>query len=769
MPRFSRLHQNRMTHMLHINNRILPSGKDTSKIGASLIDPLQSAIKIVRCQLPIVSAFLLCSLVLALLYLFITSPKFTAEAEMVIDTRKIQVLQQQSVLGNIEIDSAGAQTQVGILNSKNVSLAVIRKLHLTEDPEFVGSGKSSRFIFGQGEILTDHQKEDRALDYFERQRRVSRQGMTYLIDLSFESLDPNKSAQIVNAIMKAYYEDQMASKDETARRASDWLLARANELRAQALATERAVIEFKEKNNIVDTGGAGPGNAQGRLLNEQQLSEVNSQLILASADAAQAKARLERIRVVMSQDVPDASVADSLKSEVIIKLRGQYLELAQREAIISQKYGAAHLAAVNLRTQMQEIRRSVTDEMRKIAESYLSDYEIAAMREASLRKSLDNVVSESGVSNQAQLQLHQLKSSADAARTFADNFLQRYMEAVQQHDSMPISEARTVSPATPPSIKSSPKLLTTLALFLFGGSLLGFAVAYFREMSESVFRTPDQVEDVLHVNCLTSVPAVNAASPKAEIKSGDESESVRDHTLAGVNQKFLRHVVDARFSRYAEAIRAIKIAADISGTVKSHKVIGVTSTLPNEGKSSIASNLAHLIADAGGSVILVDADLRRPSLTRRFAPHAPGLIEVIRGNLSLDSAIITIVPSSKLHFLPAGPTSRLPHTNEILASASMKELLDKLRAEFDYVIVDLSPVAPIADVRTTGHVIDTYVYVVEWGKTNVEAIKRGFTETQGVYDRLLGVVLNKVDMKAQSRYSGGYSYRKSFEKYGYED
>ncbi|VTZ28014.1 Exopolysaccharide biosynthesis protein (fragment) [Methylocella tundrae] len=464
---------------------------------------------------------------------------------------------------------------------------------------------------------------------------------------------------------------------------------------------------------------------------------------------------------MMSQDIPDASITDALKSEVIIKLRQQYLELAQKEAIFSQRYGANHLATVNLRTQMQEIRHSIADEMRKIAEGYKSDYEIAKTREQSLRDSMASAVTQSQTSGQAQVQLRELTSSADAARTLYDSFLQRYMEAVQQKDAVPISETRLISPAYPPMKKSSPKTLITLLLALAGGGVLSFGFAYLREASDGVFRTSDQIEDVLRVNCLAMAPALKFSSPRGDSAGGD------DKTLAGL--EFLRNVVDAPFGRYAEAVRSVKIAADLNGALKSHKVIGLTSTLPNEGKSTLAANLAHLIADAGGNVILVDADLRSPSLSRWLTPDAPGLIDVVIGNISIDAAVATL-PSTRLHFLAAGATAKLPHTNEILASAAMKSLIDGLRAKYDYIIVDLSPVAPIVDVRTTGHIIDTYVYVIEWGKTKVDVVERGLSEAQGVYDRLLGVVLNKVDMGAQSRYEryhGNHYYRKYYSKYGY--
>lgn len=515
--------------MLQINKRAPHSGHDSPKPTAPLIDAFNSSIKIVRRQLPFVAVIILCCLALAVLYLFNTPPKFTATGAMVIDTRKVQILQQQSVLGDIQIDASTVQTQVEVLKSENISLAVIRKLHLDADPEFVGPSTGlmsaamkfvTGFFSGPASPPSQYELEQQTLTAFDNARTVTRQGLTYVIEVGFTSLSAEKSARVVNTLVEAYVNDQLDAKYQAARRAGVWLLDRIQELRTQATAAERAVVDFKQKNNIVDTGSPGVGNAGGRLINEQQLSEVSSQLILASAATAEAKARLDRINAVMTQDVPDASVADALKSEVIIKLRGQYLDLAQREAIFSQRYGASHLATVNLRTQMQEVRRSINDEMRKIAESYKSDYEISRTRELSLKNSLANVVTESQNSGQAQVELHELKSNAETARSLYDNFLQRYMEAVQQQDAIPISETRMISPATPPLRKSSPKTLLTLLIALGGGGALSFAFAYLREASDGVLRTTDQVEDILHVSCLGMAPALKIASTPTNGRTG---------------------------------------------------------------------------------------------------------------------------------------------------------------------------------------------------------------------------------------------------------
>lgn len=752
--------------MLQINKASPNSSDDSYQPEKALVQSFHNILAIMNRQRPIIAVVLVCALVLGLLYYFITPPVYTASGTMVIDKRKVQLFEKEKVLGDMEVDTATVQTEVEVLQSDNISLGVIRKLRLTDDPEFVGGPKGliSRikdFITGPGDPPTPFEKESIALDKFGAGRTVGRQGLTYVINIGFTSKDPDKAARIVNALGEAYIDDQLNSKYQATRRATQWLQERLAELRTQAMAAEKAVVDFKSTHNIVDTGG-------GRLISDQQLTEVNSQLILARAATAEAKARLDRINAVMAQDLTDASVSDALKSEVIIKLRGQYLELAQREAFWGNKYGTNHLAAINLRAQMEELRRSIKDEMRKIAESYKSDYEIALTRQRSLENSLANVVTEAHSTGQAQIQLRELESAAETSRALYDSFLQRYMEAVQQQ-SVPISEARMISPAMRPLVKSAPKLSIVLMLSVAGGAILAFGVAYVREISDGTLRTTRQVEERLRVTCLAMAPILKAPAVRNDPGAGETSEG--GEGPAPPSPDWLRYAVDSPFSRFAEAIRSVKIAADLSGVLKSHRVIGVTSTLPNEGKSTIAANLAYLISDAGGSVVLVDADLRSPSLSRTYASKAPGLVGAVLGNLPLENAVLPL-PYTNLRFLPAGCTERLPHTNEILASAALKNCIEALRSKYDYVIIDLSPVAPIVDVRATGHVIDSYVYVVEWGKTKADVIERGLAEAGNVASRLLGIVLNKVDSSVQSRYEpyhGKKYHQKYYAKYGYTE
>ena len=208
-------------------------------------------------------------------------------------------------------------------------------------------------------------------------------------------------------------------------------------------------------------------------------------------------------------------------------------------------------------------------------------------------------------------------------------------------------------------------------------------------------------------------------------------------------------------SRYTEAIRSIKLANDLSGAVKNNRVVGFTSSLPNEGKSTIAFSLAQLMSQVGARIILVDCDLRNPSLTREFAPHAKvGLIDVMGGKVSLEEAIWTD-SSTKLSFLPVISISkfRVAYSSEVLGSDPLRKLFEQLRESYDYVVVDLPPLAPIVDVRAGTHLVDSFVFVIEWGRTKTDVVQHSLKHAQGVYDNLLGVVLNKVDMNIFGRYA----------------
>src|SRR5712672_2614398 len=714
------------------------------------------------------------ALAMSAIYLRITPPVYTAEVKVLFGNPKAQFVQQQSVLAaDSPVDSSQLESQIQILKSKAIATSVINQLKLADDLEFKEPGRSWRSSIrewlGGPHLARPVDPMDRLVNDFDRRLSAIRLGFSTVIEISFSAGSAERAAEIANAIANAYVTDQLNAKLDANRTATSWLQDRLKELGQQALTAERAVNAFKSQNNIVAAGG--------KLMDDERVSDLNVRLVAVRAQTSEALARLNRLETVLASNSADsvsigsldASGSDALSNPIIVNLRQQYLENARREVEYSGRLGKDHLAVVNLRTQMRGIRTSILDEVRRLAETGRSDYEVAKQRQEEIEKQLALAVSQSRTTNSAEPAMRELETSAKGYRNLYETFLQRYMGSVQQ-ESFPISEARVISPATPPLNKSKPKTGMILALGIFGGIALGTALGFLRDIMDRVFRTSAQVEATLNLSCLSMVPLLKDSKQKKPppLAAVQGERELAQRTLSRSSGMYWAATA-MPLSRFAESIRSIKLAIDLNPTKTSNKIVGITSALPNEGKSTIAASLAQLIAHAGKRVIVVDCDLRNPSLSANLAPNATvGIIDVLSGARSLEEAIWRD-PRTNLAFLPSAKKTPLFHTSEILSSEQTGKLFDKLRASYDYVIVDLPPLAPIVDVRATTPLIDCFILVVEWGRTRTDVVQHALHTAPNVYEALIGTVLNKTDMRAMKRYDNylnDYYNNEHYTRYG---
>jgi polysaccharide biosynthesis transport protein len=714
---------------------------------------------------------LLLSLALGGLYLFKTPPTYTASATILIEPRK--GLLQQTLGGDPPTDVAWIESQIGVLKSQNVASYVVKQLRLVEDPQFIrsGDGLIDQLLAGLDQLLArldqllarlgwqaepkteaDHVGETIAA--FMKQLDVRRIGTSYLMRIDFRSRNREQAVKIVNTMIDAYILDQLNAKYQANRRTGDWLQERLQTLREQAAASERAVIEFKAKNNIVA--------ASGTLMNEKQLSEMSGRLATARANTTDVQVRLERIEAVRrayQEDKPgsaaDETVSEAMSSGIINKLRDRYLDLVNREADWSARYGKNHTAVVNLRNQIRDMRRSIFDELGRIQEQFKSEYEIAKKRQDELEKALVTLVSQSTETNQAQVALFSLEAAAQSYRKIYDNFLQQHTVSIQQQ-TFPVTEARQTSAGS--AIKTAPKPLQVCIVAIFAGGMLGVGLGAFREIRDRGFRTREQVRTVLATECLALVPLLPDDRRKRFLSSRQslamepigKAQLAVAHRALSCGPKSMRTIVDSPSSAYAEAVRSIKLTVDLNSQDKFTKVIGLTSCLPSEGKSSLAAAMASLIAQGGARVVLVDCDVRNPSLSRALAPKASsGFLDVVAGKVGFEDAVWND-STTNMAFLPAGRW--VPNASEILASDKAKLLFETLQIKYDYVIVDLAPLVAGVGVRATSRLIDSYVLVIEWGATKIDEVQYALRHAPGVQENIVGAVLNKVNMAAMSRY-----------------
>jgi succinoglycan biosynthesis transport protein ExoP len=724
---------------------------------------VEFAVGFLRRQYAVIVFTAVLGLAASVVYLKITPPTYTGQVKVLFGTPK--AVQQQSLLTEAPLDNVQLETQIQILTSKAIATTVIDQLKLADDPDFKSPSLSFRPILNRvrgwfggtsspapAQVGEQNLSKEALVEAFDSRLSAARLGISTVIEIKFNASSPERASDIANAVANAYVTDQLSAKFEANRTATSWLQDRLKELGQQALTAERAVNAFKSQNNIVAAGG--------KMMDEQQVTELNSRLVVARAQTADALARLNQLEAILKSNSAssdsigtlDASGSDALNNPIINNLRQQYLEYARREAEYSGRLGKNHLAVVNLRTRMAGIRTSILDEVRRLAGTSRSDYDVAKQRQEEVEKQLSQAVSLARTTNSAELTGRDLENSAKGYRALYESFLQRYMGSVQQA-SFPSSEARIISPATPPQTKSKPKSVLVLALGIFGGIALGAALGFLRDVTDRVFRTSAQIETILNLPCLSLVPLLTDSEPKKP-PSRTTSEVEEE-----ISQRFLSRTTGIYWaatamplSRFAESIRSIKLAIDLNPTKTSNKVVGITSALPNEGKSTIAASLAQLIAHAGKRVIIVDCDLRNPSLSANLAPFATtGIIDVLSGARTLEQTIWKD-PKTNLTVLPAAKRARLLHTSEILSSEETRILFDRLRAIYDYVIVDLPPLAPIVDVRATTPLMDCFVLVVEWGRTKIDVIQHALHTAPNVYENLIGSVLNKTDMSAMKRY-----------------
>lgn len=707
-------------------------------------------VAILRRQWAVVAIALAGALVLGAVYLVTAVPRYTATTRVLIDRGNSEVVQQLSTIGGVLDDEASVLSQVEVLKSDAIGLSTVDRMKLQDNSEFMSSGgsllapvigvvKSVLSAIGvQSGVSNDfldpaEAKRRAALSILSSGLSVQRVGRAYVLEISFTTTSPVLAASVAAGVAESYLNDKLDAKYEATRRAGEWLQDRIEELRQQSLASDLAVQKFRAAHGLVSTGRG--------LVSDQQLTELNSALIVARADTARAQARYDRIQEILASGKTDAIVTDALDSSVINTLREKYLNASKLEADISKRLGPDHIQAVRLRQEMSEYNRLMFDELRRIAESYQSELEVARSRERNITEGVANATDVSVAASETQVQLRELERSAETYRNLYQTFLQRYQEAVQQQ-SFPVTEARIITRATPPLFPSSPRKALVLAASVLLGLVVGGAVGAFREFRDRFFRTGDQVRDILGVEYLGATPVI----AKKNYENAEVAEPSRVHFRTTVSNFALNYPL----SSFSETLRSCKIAVEVN-VQKPNKVVGFGSCLPGEGKSTIAVNFAQVAAKSGRT-LLIDCDLRNPGATRMLGQHADvGLLEVLTAGLPFKSALLND-PESGLDFLPVVVKRRITHSSELLASPQMQQLLARATAEYDYVILDLPPLAPVVDARAIAGRVDGFIMVVEWGAVARKVVRQTLTAEHQIAERTIGVVLNKVDVQKLKLY-----------------
>jgi succinoglycan biosynthesis transport protein ExoP len=386
-------------------------------------------------------------------------------------------------------------------------------------------------------------------------------------------------------------------------------------------------------------------------------------------------------------------------------------------------------------------------------------------------------VKESSDTNFQRAKLHELESVAETYHAIYANFLERYL-ATSQRQSYPITEARIIAEPPPPTNKSKPSTLLTLGLSIFAGFASGMGFALLREQLHKGFRTADEIEKRLGLASLGVLPKLSP-NDMADISGPCEEAAPQIGQIRslGFDYPISRFSILRPLSRFSETIRGAKLAVERRRLPEGGHIIGIVSSMSGEGKSTFSSNMAFSLAYSGERTLLLDLDLRRRGLTHALVPSGQrtaergmrsgpsnageGIAPVLHSHRDISEAIL-IDRETKLHFLPSIIQKGSLQTSDVLSSAALQQIFLFARKNYAYVVVDLPPLAQTIDAKVISEAIDTFLLLIEWGKTPRNVVTSVFKSNHDIARKTCGFVMSKVDISVYCEYNslpkGYYDY-----------
>jgi polysaccharide biosynthesis transport protein len=636
------------------------------------------------------------------------------------------------------------ETQSKILTSETLALQTIRTGVLTGQPQFQNSDPSSEAL-ATGSLA--NQKRPPELGAFLGSLTVKRVPNSRLMDISFEATSPELAAQVVNAHIRNFIDQNRRSHYDATTAATTWLTDQLDELKIKVKNSEDARLDYERKNQIWEIDDK-------QNLTTQRLSEISRQLIEAQGERMRKQSLFEFAKAGDADLVPQ--IRDSATVQDLLHKRGD-LNAQYTEAI--NQYGPNFPKVLRLQSQLKEIDQSLDREKRAVVVRLGSEYHEAQQREALLVRTLDQQKAEANLMSGRMVQYNILKRDAEADKALYDGLLTKLKEAGISA-ALQSSNIRVVDPAMIPSFPSRPAKARNVALAFLVGLVGGIGLTILREYMDNTVKTPDDIETLARLPSLAVVPEFEDSNG-----NGRRRKTLSEALGNGHSRQVELVAQHLPKSQMSEAFRALRTALLLSQAGHPPQVILVTSALPREGKTTAAANLAVTLAQLGDRTLLIDADLRKPGIGRLLnmngGKHA-GLSSYLAGVSSLDLVTVQHPSIANLSAIPTGPLP--PNPADLLCSHRLADAITQLRAKFKFIVIDTPPVMAATDAVILSVKADGVVLVVRSGETPKEAFTRTRDLLVSVKCRLLGVVLNAVNSSAPDYY---YSYRYYPYAYGY--
>ncbi|KAB0507453.1 GumC family protein [Pseudomonas lini] len=694
--------------------------------------------------------------VLAMATLSFIPAQYTGSTTLLIKEKTPPLLTFQQVTDSSSGTVDYLQTQLALLQSRDLAERAVKKLSLTTHPvtdprqqpkswfaprRWLAALELDQWLPVLGRFIPVQVRPSEA-DVFNqvtqdlmRRTHVKFVGKSQLIKIEVELPDPGLAAATANAIAQGFIDSQFDNNLRSSQTNTSWMNSRLIELRNNLRSAENKLQAYREAQGLVDVGGVG-GVA---TISANELEMTGNRMIDARRNLAEAESRFRQVQTLSNGNLSKlSSVPAVLSNPLVQKFQAQQAKAQAKVEELSGRYGPKHPTLAAARAELRTATDSLRLQVRQVVASIEQDYQLARTSENSLRKSFNSNKAQIQDISRKEFQLREFQREVDSSRALYETFITRLKETTATAD-MDATKARIVDPAIVPLEPSKPRKSLIVAIVAIVAALIGVVLALLSETLNKTFKTDEAIESTLDVPLLSVVPLVTRKSRRQLARLFDDN----DHP------------------RFCETIRNLRTWLMLHSSDMPSHVVLVASTMADEGKSTIANNLAYSLAKLE-RVLLIDADMRRPSLSLNFdfPADGPGLANVLAGTARLEDCIRTV---GNLDMLPAGKLS--PPPLDLLSSPRLAPMLEALKSRYQRIIIDSPPAQMVSDALLLAKHSDAVIYVIKAQSTPVSQVQKCLAILQQSHAPVFGVVLNQVDLsKARKQ---GYSHSDTFQNYDY--
>ena len=692
----------------------------------------------------------------SILVVFSITPIYRAAATLLIEQKSAKVVSIEQVYG---LDGAGneyLQTQFELLKSRALAERVVRQLNLTTHPEFDPRQQPeplidfkalfANFDFNQavpvtlpedleaGVDATEAEIFDEVTKEFMQRISIEPQGKSQLVKVQVDMADARMSARAANALANGFIESQLEATMDMSMTATNWMNSRLGELREKLKVAEDRLQAYREAENLVDVQGVS-------TISAAELSLTGERMIDARRQRAEAESQYRQVQAMRGGGWERlASIPAVLGHPLIQQFKAEEAKAKAKYEEMSRRYGARHPAMEAARSDLSAASASLRGQVEQVVAGIERTYQLAAANENSLQASFNKNKTQIQDISRKEFKLRELQREVESNRALYDTFMTRLKETAATSD-LESANARVVDQAVVPSKPVKPRkgLIVLIAALLAG--FVGVGLTLLLEALNNTFKSTEEVEGRLNIPVLGILPMM---------KKGERSDLAR---------MFSRDT-DKSFS---ESIRTIRTGVVLSGIEHPHKVMVITSSIPSEGKSTVSVNLAYALGQME-KVLLIDADLRRPTLGKSFdfPVGTPGLANLIAGTAKLDECIKHV---DGIDMIGAGTVP--PNPLELLSSPRFAKALEVLKSKYERIIIDSPPTQAVSDAIVLSTFANSLIYVIKSDSTHIPLVEKGVGQLLQNNAPVSGIVLNQVDIKKAKKY--GYSYGGYYDYYGYSN